>query len=130
MSADVESPPAPAPAPAPTGSTETRKKGPLDELVTGYPKLAGHMEIEPEATIFRRFGGLNARNLLYMQSDLCSLEKKLIKREQEDNRSRDSKSKDYALDWYWLSQSRIEEDREQIDLVLEMRRLLKEFSES
>ena len=109
-------------------STETAPKNPLTDLVAGYPKLAGHMEIEPEAAIFRRFGALNARNLLYMQSELCSLEKKLIEREKQDNRVPGYKSK-FALDWYWLSKSEHLEDTEQLDLILKIRKRLKAFSE-
>jgi len=109
--------------------TKTDPKDPLDDLVTGYPKLAGHMELEPEAAIFRRFGALNARNLLYLQCELCSLEKRLRQIEREDNRKSGRKS-EYALDWYWLSQSADDGDTKQLELVHEMRKLLKEYSES
>jgi hypothetical protein len=44
--------------------------------VNGYPKLARHMGASPEIAIFRRFGALNAQNLLYLQAELVHLEKR------------------------------------------------------
>ncbi|KAF2690764.1 hypothetical protein K458DRAFT_473865 [Lentithecium fluviatile CBS 122367] len=37
---------------------------PLADRVKGYPKRAGQIELRPEVAIFRRFGALNAENLL------------------------------------------------------------------
>lgn len=101
-------------------------RNPLDELVTGYPKLAGKMELEPETAIFRRFTALNARNLLYLQAELASLEKQLI--EQECLDSADMEKRRYALDWYWLSQSRDQGDTAQLDLVLKIQATLEKYS--
>jgi hypothetical protein len=39
-------------------------RDPFPDFVKGYPKLAAKMEIEPEASIFRRIGASNAQNLL------------------------------------------------------------------
>lgn len=38
----------------------------FDNHVRGYPKLVAEMAKTPEHAIFRRFGALNAHNLLYM----------------------------------------------------------------
>ncbi|KAF2641830.1 hypothetical protein P280DRAFT_468343 [Massarina eburnea CBS 473.64] len=100
----------------------------LEELVIGYPKLSGQMEIVPETAIFRRFGALNARNLLYMQSELMALEKDLIKQELADSVAPE-KCK-YALDWYWLSQSKAPGDTKQLDLVLKVREMIREYNMS
>jgi hypothetical protein len=110
-------------------STDTGTKDPIKHLVTGYPKLAGHMELRPEAAIFRRFGALNFRNLLYMQAELTSLDIQLCEREREDNRQTGYKPR-YALDWFWLNQSKSEDDSAQIDLVLKIRKRLKEYNEA
>jgi hypothetical protein len=40
----------------------------------GYPKLSRLMAFYPEVAIFRRFGALNAENLLYLQAELQDLE--------------------------------------------------------
>jgi hypothetical protein len=98
----------------------------LDHLTLGYPRLAGHMEIFPERAIFRRFGALNCRNLLYLQCELSSIEKQLIQQENADNT--DPEKLRYALDYFWLSQSRDDGDARQLELVMKMRKTLKEYS--
>jgi len=62
-------PPPSKPTPAPASPAS-----PLHDLIPGYPKLAGRMEIMPEIAMFRSFGALNARSLLYYQSELAHLE--------------------------------------------------------
>lgn len=109
-----------------TGNREP-VKNPLDPLVTGYPKLAGYMEVLPEIAIFRRFGALNARNLLYLQSELCTIERMLINQEKVDSVKGGNQGK-YALDWFWLSQSEKDGDTAQLELVIKMRQTLKEYS--
>ncbi|KAF2475391.1 uncharacterized protein BDR25DRAFT_340161 [Lindgomyces ingoldianus] len=102
---------------------------PLRHLVAGYPKLAGQMGIMPEAAMFRTFSALNARNLLYLQAELISLEKQLL--DSESNDSQDEKRSRYALDWFWLSQSKQNEGNEsQLQLILEMRKKLKEYNKA
>ena len=103
---------------------------PLKDLVTGYPKLAGQMELIPETAIFRRFGALNAQNLLYLQAELIYLEKQLRNCELVDNQSRHGSKSKYALDWFWLSQSAIDGDEIQWNFVLKIREKLKEYSKS
>ena len=48
----------------------------VQEKPGGYPALAAFMNGSPSHTfqIYRRFGTLNARCLLYMQDELCELE--------------------------------------------------------
>jgi hypothetical protein len=40
-------------------------------IVHGYLGLAEHMVGDPELCLFRRFDALNAKNLLYLQAELC-----------------------------------------------------------
>ncbi|KAF2734792.1 hypothetical protein EJ04DRAFT_436405 [Polyplosphaeria fusca] len=101
---------------------------PLKDLVPGYPKLAGKMEVQPEVTIFRRFGALNARNLLYIQAELTMLEEDLVQYESGDNNSQRGDKRNYATDWYWLRESHNDGDTVQLDTVLKIRQLLKEYS--
>lgn len=103
---------------------------PLRHLVIGYPKLAGQMEIQPETAIFRRFGALNARNLLYLQAEIMTLEKQLCEREVMDNGDEKGMKSQYALDWFWLSQSADDGDIEQLRLILKIRELLKEYNQT
>ena len=77
----------------------------LDDLVLGYPKLAGHIERLPEVGIFRRFGALNARRLYYLQAELVLLEKELKELERLDKNSGDKARSRYSINWYWLKRS-------------------------
>lgn len=51
----------------------------------GYPALANWIAADPdnETYIFRKFNRLAARNLLYLQSELCTLEESLEKLDKE-----------------------------------------------
>jgi hypothetical protein len=105
-------------------------QNPLDRFVVGYPKLAAQIEILPELSIFRRFGALNAQNLLYMQAELTYLEKKLREQQLSDNAHPLGKRSAYALNWFWLKESENTDAGEQLDLILEIRKILKEYSMS
>lgn len=85
--------------------------------------------------MFRRFGALNARNLLYLQNDLVMLEQELKLVEAEDSKSNEGKKERYSWNSYWLSNSDEsindqlrDGDTRQRDLVLRMRSLLAEYS--
>ena len=47
---------------------------PRPARLEGYPSLAHFIARDGEAAIFRRYAGLSARNLLYLQSQLYELE--------------------------------------------------------
>jgi len=116
----------------PAGLDPNTLEHPLDAYVKGYPKIAHRMGLVPETAMFRRFGALNARNLLYLQQELAVIEKKLIKQEWDDNQSQGSKKCKYAIDARWLhsATSARDGDTKQKDLILEMRNLLNQYSES
>jgi hypothetical protein len=102
---------------------------PFPDVVVGYPKLAAKIESLPEAAIFRRFGALNAQNLLYYQAELTYLERKLQTQQHKDKNLGTDREKKYAIDWFWLKRARQDGDATQLDLVLEIRKLLKEYSQ-
>lgn len=102
----------------------------LQNLVTGYPKLAGQMGLIPETTIFRSFAALQAQNILYLQAELVLLEKRLRKRELIDSQDLNGLKSLYSLDWYWLSQSGGDGDEEQWKLVQQIRAKLREYNEA
>lgn len=105
----------------------TSPNSPPNERVEGYPRLATQMGLVPESAIFRTFSALNARNLLYLQAELATLEKKLLECELEDSNTIEKAR--YALDWFWLDRSQqVEAEPKQIRLVLEIRSKLKEYS--
>ena len=105
---------------------------PMPEMTTrpiiGYPQLATYMGLIPEVAIFRRFGALNAQNLLYLQAELVRLERLLREKERADSQSNVGRKSEYAVNWYWLSQSARDGDREQLNLFLKIRRKLREYS--
>lgn len=43
----------------------------------GYPRLAAYIDSDSDTALFRRFGILSARNLLYLQAELTELEARL-----------------------------------------------------
>ena len=94
----------------------------------GYPKLAAKIEILPEAAIYRRFGALNAQNLLYYQAELTYLEQDLRAQQRKDHN--DKTGYGYATNWIWLRDSKEEGNGRQLELVLEIREKLAKYSES
>ncbi|KAF2084079.1 hypothetical protein K490DRAFT_49917 [Saccharata proteae CBS 121410] len=98
--------------------------------LAGYPRLAEEMELIPETFIFRRFGALNARNLLYLQAELVELESQLRKAELADNTSNVSAKRRYARSWVRLKKSHEDGDEVQLKLVRSIRETLKEYNET
>lgn len=102
----------------------------MPKKVRGYPHLADKIGSQPRYAIFRRFGAINAENLLYLQAELTDLEKKLHEQQKADSESgHDNKSK-YSLNWYWLNVSASGDDGDtyQLDLVLKIRETLEKYS--
>jgi hypothetical protein len=102
---------------------------PFSGIVVGYPKLAAKLEVLPEAAIFRRFGALNAQNLLYYQAELAFLELELRAQQKQDSESQNGQGASYATNWQWLKHSKTDGDGRQLDLVMQIRDLLKQYSE-
>ena len=96
----------------------------------GYTQLAALMEAHPEIAIFRRFGRLNAKNLLYLQAELIHLEHRLQKCVDEDAASRDADRTIYDRDWQTLSESGAAPDGDpaQWNTILLIRKRLEEYS--
>lgn len=101
---------------------------PLQEVVAGYPKLAAKIELLPEVAIFRRFGALNAQNLLYYQAQLTYLERKLRAQQTKDSNQGNECEKRYAIDWFDLERARQNGDGTQLNLIMTIRTLLNEYS--
>jgi hypothetical protein len=102
----------------------------LADRVKGYPKLAGQIELRPETAIFRRFGALNAENLLYFQAELVLLEEELREQQLADSLSNHPRRSKYALSWYQLSTSEEDGDAQQLRLVFRIRETLRLYSMS
>ena len=55
---------------------------PVDHFIVGYPKIAALAATDPSFLIYRKFGWLHNRLLLYLQDELVALEYKLNKLDQ------------------------------------------------
>jgi hypothetical protein len=98
----------------------------------GYAKMAFLMGEFPEVAIFRRFGALNAQNLLYLQAELKELETSLRKYALEDQNSGHPERIYYSKDWFTLKESCDATyegaDGNQWSTMLSIRAKLKEYS--
>jgi hypothetical protein len=56
----------------------------------GYPRIAAYINSDNDTALFRRFGDLHARSLLYKQAELTELEAKLAKLDGDDNAKEDT----------------------------------------
>ncbi|KAH8165634.1 hypothetical protein CIB48_g2605 [Xylaria polymorpha] len=101
-------------------------------MPAGYPRLASLMGAHPEMATFRRFGSLNALNLLYLQAELVDLENKLLKQAKTDAESGHFEPSIYHRDWQTLSESMTTEDGNptQWHTMLEVRDKLKEYNQA
>jgi hypothetical protein len=130
-SAEVEKPPLPSKPLEPANPLAAGAMDhPLDAYVKGYPKIAARMSLIPETAMFRRFGALNARNLLYLQSDLAYIEKELEQLEWEDSKSNIGKRNRYAQNMRFLHTASVARDggTKQRELVMRMRETLHQYS--
>ncbi|GAP91663.1 putative chorismate mutase [Rosellinia necatrix] len=103
----------------------------------GYAAVAGWVARDPdgEAFVFRRFGGLAARNLLCLQSELLSIEKRLADFDKEDARDaqEDLGAKDAARTWETLvrrSEAGHDGARRRMELLTGLRSKIKEYHEA
>jgi hypothetical protein len=111
---------------------ETASEGGRDipSDIQGYRKLAEYMGENPNFAIFRRFGQLNALNLLYLQAELAEMEQLLSAQAAADRASSSACAQDRAL---WFKALSFEEKPhvghcEQWRLMLRIREVLKEYS--
>jgi hypothetical protein len=97
-------------------------------IMEGYEKLAELMGERPTLGIFRRFSSLGAKNLLYLQAELVSLESELKRCVAEDNSSGDAEKLEYAVNWYSLMRSEEKGKSMQWTIMQDIRRKLREYS--
>lgn len=102
----------------------------------GYQKLADLMANYPASAIFCQFGSLNALNLLYYQSELALLQKELRDAAEADRQSPDAVRRVYYRNHEFLSSGYVQdgrlapEDNKQWQIILRIRKVLKEYSQS
>lgn len=57
----------------------------MEDHPKGYPRIAAYINSDVDTALFRRFGDLHARSLLYMEVELTDLGAKLTKLDEDDN---------------------------------------------
>ncbi|KAI9668540.1 MAG: hypothetical protein M1831_000979 [Alyxoria varia] len=94
-----------------------------------YQKLSKFMGTWPEMSIFRRFGTLQAQNLLFLQAELAHLEDQLedIRAEQRENEELAEKERlDLTQDWRTLADSY--DSSEEYQTVVNIKEKLREYN--
>ena len=59
----------------------------VEDHPQGYPRIAAYINSDDDTVLFRRFGNLHARSLLYKQVELTDLERELEKLDKKDDAS-------------------------------------------
>lgn len=97
--------------------------------MAGYSRLAALMGNHHDLAIFRRFAGLNAKSLLYMQGELVHLEAELKMIALNNRDSEDPQKADFEYSISALMGPHASEDgHEHWAKILEIREKLKEYS--
>lgn len=83
----------------------------------------------PDVAIFRRFGALNAQNLLFLQAEITHLERELEVIRKQSELNNDEKGLHGDRNWFELSQeSEDGEHHQQWIVIQDIREKLKEYS--
>ncbi len=96
-----------------------------------YPRLSEFMGLWPEVAIFRRYGALNAQNLLFLQAEIAHLERELKGIREREEKREDERGLLAQRSWFELSQAT--EDGEycpQWAVIQEIRSKLSEYSKT
>ncbi|KAI9729569.1 MAG: hypothetical protein M1834_006765 [Cirrosporium novae-zelandiae] len=97
-----------------------------------YASFADFIASDVELSIFRRFDRLNARNLLYLQSELLEADNRLTELDEEDNDHQTDDILPSAKCWETLvaRAGEFPAEGERMDLIQKTRRLMKEYQEA
>ena len=94
----------------------------------GYPSFVQFIASDVDAAIYRRFGLLNARNLLYFQSELHELEEKLQYLDREDTKDLDDENaQKVAREWDYLNDPKNERAQKHMELQQKIRVTIKQY---
>lgn len=98
----------------------------------GYEKLAALLSSSPSLQLFRKFGALQAKNLLYLQAELSILERQLgaiMKQDQDEANAGDQEKLAFLDSWLALktSDQNLAADNTQYRKVVEIRDCLKKY---
>ncbi|KAI4261280.1 MAG: hypothetical protein L6R42_003516 [Xanthoria sp. 1 TBL-2021] len=106
---------------------------PSTPRLPGYPSFAHFVSQDGDASIYRRYESLSARNLLYLQSELHELEGQLEELDAADVKERDSdddESRKIARLWHHYAQADNERALRHRALQAKIRPKIKEYHEA
>ena len=89
----------------------------------GYRELADIMSTFPKMGMFRRFGFLNALNLLFYQAELMKLEQDFIGQLESDSKSSDPRKREFNKNWNAVAGTDTQKS-----MIVEIRKLLEKYS--
>ena len=114
------------------------KQAPTENL-EGYEDFSKFIASDVDLSIYRRFGVLGARNLLYLQAELQVLEAQLQKLDDDDrneierssgNRRRDIQWAAKSWESFYQQSSQQGRQKEKMAIVLRLREAMKEYGKS
>ena len=106
---------------APSGSSNDGNN--VSTTPGGYHVLSDLMERSPTMGVFRRFGKLNALNLLFYQAELMKLETRFLNQLECDEKSEDPHLRELGRDWNAASATDVQQQ-----LMVKIRGLLEKYS--
>ena len=62
----------------------------MERYPEGFPRIAAYINSDVDTALFRRYGDLHARCLLYREVELHDLERKLMKLDEKDKAKEDT----------------------------------------
>ena len=96
--------------------------------LSGYPSFAEFIAKDKDAAIYRCFGNLSARSLLYQQSELHELERKLEELDREDAKDIDNENAQKAArQWTHYAEDPSDQGRARRTLQAEIKVKIKEY---
>ena len=92
-----------------------------NEYPPGYPRLAAHIDSETNTHLYRRFGYLRTRSLLYLQDELICLERRLRDMDVADSEEEPYRLVERSFD--------VEDDPKRQALFVQINAKLREYDE-
>lgn len=118
-----------------SGDVEVAKEP--KEYLEGFTDFSHYMASDDALFIFRRFGSLSARNILYLQAELQLLEQQLQELDELDNNvlrqlgegNEKALVDSAARSWESFKDQadRVERQKTKMDLIVRLRTLMKEY---
>lgn len=109
------------------------------EYLEGFSDFSHYIASDEKLFIFRRFGSLSARNILYLQAELQLLEQQLQELDEQDyniiRQLREGDEKTFvdsaARNWesFKGQASGVERQKTKMDLIMRLRTLMKEYGQ-